>query len=62
MLSCWVESAQAQTEQRERWLHTVVEARKYLAKDKHDTSVLVSCGTSFELILDLLSQAHNIRG
>lgn len=50
--SYWVESAQAQTEQRERWLHMVAEARKYQAKDKH-ALVLASCGTSFELNLDL---------
>lgn len=62
--SCWVGSAQAQTEQRERWLHTVAEARKYLAKDKHHTSVLASCGTSFGLNLDLFGWAlcHNVGG
>lgn len=31
-LSCWVGSVQAQREQRERWLHTEVEAGTYLAK------------------------------
>lgn len=44
MLSCWVESVQAQMEQRERWLHTPVEAEIDLVKKQKEKNKQTSSG------------------
>lgn len=60
-LSCWVESVQAQLEQRERWLHMVVEAGTYLVYKKKNTSYISMCKQQFDHVYTKMYKSQTKR-